>query len=284
MPDSQRPEEQANVSGSDILSYASPDLSNRLDPRAIAAICFALLPIVLLPVCCSAVGPGANGMLFLCLVSPPIAVILGIKARGRPGSILTPSHRLARTARIIGYIELSLIVLSFFLLPNLGSARPRANRVKCASNLRQIRQGLMLYASDNRGIYPPTLDLLIAPDYLSAEVFVCPSSNDEPATGPTTQAVLAEFVKKGHCSYIYLVGGQPISAFSADHVLAHDNPMNHGESSKMDGINVLFGDGHVEWVTGETAQHYISELKAGHNPPRLPVTQPQTVPSNTLKP
>ena len=37
-----------------------------------------------------------------------------------------------------------------------GRSRETANRVKCASNLRQIGQALLLYANENRGLYPMT--------------------------------------------------------------------------------------------------------------------------------
>jgi hypothetical protein len=37
-----------------------------------------------------------------------------------------------------------------------GRARETANRVKCASNLRQIGQAILLYSNENRGAYPRT--------------------------------------------------------------------------------------------------------------------------------
>lgn len=42
------------------------------------------------------------------------------------------------------------------LLPALGEARERANRVKCGSNLRQVALASILYANDNRGAFPRT--------------------------------------------------------------------------------------------------------------------------------
>src|SRR5258706_7406738 len=53
---------------------------------------------------------------------------------------------------VIGIIALLISIL----LPALNAAKERANRVKCSSNLRQIGQGLLLYANDNKGIYPRT--------------------------------------------------------------------------------------------------------------------------------
>src|SRR5829696_1997921 len=56
---------------------------------------------------------------------------------------------------VIGIIALLISIL----LPSLNRARETANRVKCASNLRQIGQAILLYANEARpmGTYPRTL-------------------------------------------------------------------------------------------------------------------------------
>jgi prepilin-type N-terminal cleavage/methylation domain-containing protein/prepilin-type processing-associated H-X9-DG protein len=54
---------------------------------------------------------------------------------------------------VIGLIALLISIL----LPSLNRARETANRVKCASNLRQIGQAILLYSNDNKGPYPRTL-------------------------------------------------------------------------------------------------------------------------------
>ena len=51
---------------------------------------------------------------------------------------------------VIGIIALLISIL----LPSLARAREAANTVKCASNLRSIGQGLMLYSTENRGLLP----------------------------------------------------------------------------------------------------------------------------------
>ena len=54
---------------------------------------------------------------------------------------------------VIGIIALLISIL----LPALNAAMERAHRLKCASNLRQVGQGLLLYANDHRGVYPRTI-------------------------------------------------------------------------------------------------------------------------------
>lgn len=54
---------------------------------------------------------------------------------------------------VIGIIALLISIL----LPSLSRARETANRVKCASNLRQLGQAMLLYAQNNREAFPRTV-------------------------------------------------------------------------------------------------------------------------------
>lgn len=115
---------------------------------------------------------------------------------------------------VIGIIALLISIL----LPSLNRARETANRVKCASNLRQVGQAILIYSNDAKGPYPRTmflsatavtptwgtgasgtdpflgtagtqrpynndvsaaLYLLLRTQDITAEVFTCPSSNAE---------------------------------------------------------------------------------------------------------
>jgi prepilin-type N-terminal cleavage/methylation domain-containing protein/prepilin-type processing-associated H-X9-DG protein len=59
---------------------------------------------------------------------------------------------------VIGIIALLISIL----LPSLNRARETANRVKCASNLRQIGQAILLYANENKQQYPRTVMATVA--------------------------------------------------------------------------------------------------------------------------
>jgi prepilin-type processing-associated H-X9-DG protein len=143
-------------------------------------------------------------------------------------------------------------MLISILLPSLCRSRETANRVKCGSNLRQIGQAIFLYAQDNGGQYPPSLAELLAHEDITAEVMTCPSSNDERSSGASTAEVVADLKAAEtnapghkHClSYVY-VGGELNAKTVADTAIVAYEPL---ENHDGDGANVLFGDGHVEFI------------------------------------
>ena len=75
--------------------------------------------------------------------------------------------RTSRT-RAFTMVELLIVIgilalLISILLPALNRARETANRIKCASNLRQIGQSIMLYANQYKGLMPRTYFQGVAP-------------------------------------------------------------------------------------------------------------------------
>lgn len=134
--------------------------------------------------------------------------------------------------------------------------REMADRVKCGSNLRQIGQALTMHADEHGGKYPNDVAEFFGDGFdFYPSALVCPSSNDEPAIGPTTQAVLADFATPHHCSYLYLGKGlsQPLPS---DRVIALEPLENH----QGKGLNVLFGDMHVEWLDKAQADILLAKL------------------------
>ena len=126
-----------------------------------------------------------------------------------------------RTQRTKGFTLVELLVvigiialLISILLPSLNRARETANRAKCSNNLRQIALADIMYANDNKGVFPRTASdtasdatditpyqgtaawtnpfdaattqnnnvaaamfLLLRTQDITSEVFICPSTN-----------------------------------------------------------------------------------------------------------
>jgi hypothetical protein len=134
----------------------------------------------------------------------------------------------------------------------------RGRRLHCATNLRRIGQHLWIYANQHGGNYPDDFRaLVLEDDDLTPDLFVCVSGTAETAHAPTTREVAEMLLQPEHMSYLYFGKGlkEPVAA---DQVIAIDRPGNHG----MDGINVLFPNGRVEWQAGETMLKTLDALKA----------------------
>jgi prepilin-type processing-associated H-X9-DG protein len=139
------------------------------------------------------------------------------------------------------------------------------SRVQCQSNLRQVGQAILLYTNDFNGVYPDSLQTILLTEDITPEVFVCLNTNDTKATGPTTQAIAADMGNPGHVSYVYLGKGLTTATVQPSTIVVYEPLSNHG-----DGMNVLFGDGHVEFFDVSASQPILSRISSG----RWPVTMP----------
>jgi len=152
----------------------------------------------------------------------------------------------------LGVVVIGGMLISV-MLPSLCRSRETANLVKCASNLKQIGLAISLYAKDHGGQYPSLLAVLPADQDITAEVMTCPSSNDEKPAATNMAEIVAELTAAEtkapghkHCmSYVY--NGQALTTKTATEttVVAYEPPENHDHQ----GTNVLFGDGHVEFIS-----------------------------------
>ena len=140
-----------------------------------------------------------------------------------------------------------------------------SNKSVCQSRLHQIGLGILLYSFDNGGSYPDSFASLILAEKMEPCVFVCPGSNDNPSTAPTTRAQADEMSSPGHVSYIYLGKGLTSKTVLSNQIIAYEPLANHG-----DGIDVLFGDGHAEFFDLKRATKIISDANAGIRPVMVP--------------
>ncbi|MDB5318619.1 MAG: hypothetical protein JWN40_250 [Phycisphaerales bacterium] len=140
-----------------------------------------------------------------------------------------------------------------FLLPSLSRARGAANMVKSGSNLRQIGQAMLLYANENKGKYPKTMGELLLTQDVTAEIFVNPQTKTR-APLEKTKEEQALWINKD-CDYEYLGAGKN-SQTGADVILAHEKFRPNSR-----GVNMLYGDGHVEYVLTANAQATLARQK-----------------------
>jgi prepilin-type processing-associated H-X9-DG protein len=125
--------------------------------------------------------------------------------------------------------------------------------------MKQIGLAIAMYSNNEKGqAFPPDLKTLFDTQDLTAAVFVCPSSNDTPAPGTTKSAIEASLLAPGHMSYVY-VGDALNAAASPDTVVLYENPADH----LNEGMNVLFADFHVEWVSKTEMQSILNQKAAG---------------------
>jgi hypothetical protein len=176
-----------------------------------------------------------------------------------------------------GAMIAALVLFALVMLPTLGRPRETANRVKCASNLRQIGQAAILYANENGGHLPPDLPTLLDTQDVPAEIFICASSNVEKATGPTTQQVTKSLLAGDHTSYAWAGAGLTTAA-PADAILAFDLELHVPKDGATNaGINVLLNDGTVTFVNEPTAKAIRAHFVAGVRPIRLSTCTPLAV-------
>lgn len=132
----------------------------------------------------------------------------------------------------------STAVAMSILLPSLQRARELSKRAVSAANLRGIGQACMIYANDNDDRFPPDLDTVVQGGFVT----------EIQLRAPTDDAW-----QPGGCSYVY-VAGQSMAS-DPRNVLAYERPdVNDGE-----GANVLFVDGHVEFMRVDSINQVIRE-------------------------
>ena len=147
-------------------------------------------------------------------------------------------------------VQTNALLISI-MLPSLNRAREQANRIKSASNLRQIGQACLIYANDHKGKFPD--DLAGTMEDLTPEVYVNPRTSTSVPRGLEGDA-LKKWVNESS-DYAYLGKGLTFQA-GAEVVVAHEKP-----ERLRDGINILFADSHVEFMPMPQAMEVIQKAR-----------------------
>lgn len=156
-------------------------------------------------------------------------------------------------------------ILAGLLLPALSTARERARRVRCMSNLKQMGYALQQYSDDYNEKYPKDLaanpqtsmrclGLLYAKYLTDLDLLLCPSAPEsKPNPLPTgtvyTDPPVIATINAANVSFgidgDHNPTDPPDVAIMADKgpAMAGENSPNHGK----DGQNVLFVGYNVKW-------------------------------------
>jgi prepilin-type processing-associated H-X9-DG protein len=172
-----------------------------------------------------------------------------------PGSMLLSDAGAASTVGVGG-----AALGTSILLPSLNRAREAANRVKCASQLRQMGMAMVMYVNDNNGAMPPDLATLLESAELPPQLVLCPSVG---RTVPNTWSDMTveqrgEWIN-ANSNYRYLPTAKLPTKRSSEIVVMYELPDNH-----RDGGNVLFADGHVEFLPSFQLERALK--RAGEQP------------------
>jgi prepilin-type processing-associated H-X9-DG protein len=169
--------------------------------------------------------------------------------------VLAPQKVGGNTVAGIGGVAMAVAA------PSLLQARETANRISCASHMRQIGTACLLYASENNGKFPPDVATVLRTQDITWGEFVCPNTGTSlPPALKTPDEVIGWIA--GHTDYVY-VGQSLTSTSPANKLVLYEDMKHHG-----DGCNMLFADGHVEFVLREKAQNWIA---AGERPADEPL-------------
>lgn len=175
-----------------------------------------------------------------------------------------------------------IAILAGMLLPALSQARERARLAACMSNLKQVGIAYLMYAADNNGWCMPAHTY--KSDYgtpgtllkIYGRVWRCPSDR----TGLAYSYAFNEYLGYGWRDYAGGIGN-PYKLdrikYPSQVMVCLDGPSGAGDKTNTSqlvngslrqwychnsGVDMLFADGHVEWMSGE-------ELEARRTTDRL---------------
>jgi prepilin-type processing-associated H-X9-DG protein len=208
------------------------------------------------------------GILSFCtfFITAPLAIIFGIislimivKSNGRLKGI-----GFAVTGLAVPIVALPFVAISLgIMLPAPARARSLGQRAVCMSNLKQLGVAAIMYADNNKRQYPPAdkwCDLLEPYYKNNSNVLICPATIKSKWGYSKTNIYTIDPNAKHQCSYAINPNAKRNCRFPATTVLFFESNPGWNQSGGAEllttqnhngGCNVLFCDGHVDFVRAE---------------------------------
>lgn len=190
------------------------------------------------------------------------AIILGIvalvKIEKSAGRLKGKGLAIAGIAAPTAALPVFFLLLGI-MMPALARVRTMSYRMVCGANMSRLGKAMLIYAIDNDGMYPTAsewCDLLIEYADVDESMFRCKGAPEGPCNYAMNKNIenldataLGDTVVLFETSAGWNQSGGPEILTTENH--------------KVEGCNVLFNDGHVEFIEAE----YINDLKwtAGEN-------------------
>ena len=220
-------------------------------------------------------------------------LVAGRSPRPTPHASRPTAFTLIELLVVIAIISLLVSIL----LPSLNRAKELAKRVTCASSLRTMGLGFVMYANEYNDKTPRTDDgfycydvyrtedpahwgqhgLLYSLDFVEdPNIFYCPSDTqtvyrddwDDDAVRKVTAMVFRKCSAPGHTTeadpYTTRNYGPPFGP--ANIAIIADRPC-YKECWHKDGYNVLYLDSHVDWL--DDGDHSIRDSNPDHHAENL---------------
>ena len=168
------------------------------------------------------------------LLCGPAGIILGIVALAKN----TSRKGMATAGLITGGVG---ILLHMVVIPvGMYYAKEQAKQLLCQANLHGIGTSIIIYSSENNDTYPPNLEMMISNSEMPEALLKCPSAKSD-----------------RDCDYFYSPPAKKTTDVMdfQNTIMACDLKGNH--SGK--GRNVLFTDGHGQWMTEDEFQTALQQ-------------------------
>lgn len=136
----------------------------------------------------------------------------------------------------------TVAVMAGILLPAMKRARVIANRAASSAQLRGLGTACVIHAQTAAGKFPPDLTTLVKSGLMTAKPCFHPQNKSWMNRVPDKPMLEWDNWIDKHTDYVYLGGDEDIPG---DAIVAYEKL---GKPWTRLGINILFGDGHVEWV------------------------------------